>query len=184
MKFLYFSSLRAALVAGVNLIQLRSKNLTLVDYLGLANKVLALTRQFSATLLLNQSAQLLDQIDADGIHYTSQRLAALTHRPVASDKLFSVACHDRQQIQQAEQYQADCMTLSPVFITPSSPSRPALGWQRFATLANTTAIPIYALGGLSPIDLAQAQQCGAYGIAAKRSLWATNRTSLELVYNR
>lgn len=36
-------------------------------------------------------------------------------------------------------------------------------------------LAIYALGGMTPEHIAQAQQCGARGIAAIRSLWSTDR---------
>ncbi|MDQ3495652.1 MAG: thiamine phosphate synthase, partial [Pseudomonadota bacterium] len=42
---------------------------------------------------------------------------------------------------------------------------------RFARLRETVSLPVYAIGGLVPADLAQARQHGAQGIAAIRGLW-------------
>jgi 8-oxo-dGTP diphosphatase len=39
-------------------------------------------------------------------------------------------------------------------------------------LAQNYALPVFALGGLSPHDLEMARRNGAHGIAAIRSIWA------------
>ena len=46
-----------------------------------------------------------------------------------------------------------------------------LGWEGFASLREATALPLYAIGGLTPNEIATARQHGAQGIAAIRALW-------------
>ncbi|MDE2279879.1 MAG: thiamine phosphate synthase, partial [Xanthomonadaceae bacterium] len=47
-----------------------------------------------------------------------------------------------------------------------------LGWARFEALAGAAAMPVYALGGLSPEQLAQARTAGAHGVAGIRGFWS------------
>jgi 8-oxo-dGTP diphosphatase len=46
-----------------------------------------------------------------------------------------------------------------------------MGWARFEQLREQVSLPIYAIGGLGPDDIAIARQHGAQGIAAIRGLW-------------
>ena len=43
-----------------------------------------------------------------------------------------------------------------------------LGWNDFAALAQKSDIPVFALGGVAPEDLEQAQKHNAYGLAGIR----------------
>jgi 8-oxo-dGTP diphosphatase len=48
----------------------------------------------------------------------------------------------------------------------------AIGWERFAALAQDSGIPVYAIGGLGPCDLQRARRAGAHGLAMIRGAWA------------
>jgi 8-oxo-dGTP diphosphatase len=51
------------------------------------------------------------------------------------------------------------------------PDATPLGWQQFQKCVDQVAIPVYALGGMTPADLGMAHQHGAQGVAAIRALW-------------
>ncbi|MNN96758.1 hypothetical protein D3C81_2157920 [compost metagenome] len=53
----------------------------------------------------------------------------------------------------------------------SHPGAPALGWAAFEQLREQVSLPLYALGGLHPDDIAESRRHGAQGIAAIRALW-------------
>jgi 8-oxo-dGTP diphosphatase len=55
--------------------------------------------------------------------------------------------------------------------TTTHPGQPALGWNAFAALIESTAVPIYAIGGLQPGDLPAAVQRGAHGVALLTAAW-------------
>ena len=61
--------------------------------------------------------------------------------------------------------------LSPIKWTKSHPEMVGLGWQAMQALIDEVPMPVYALGGVSKSDLADAYEAGAQGIAAIRSLW-------------
>ena len=103
-----------------------------------------------------------------GEHLSTAKLMETRHRPVTSGVLLSAACHNLEQLQRAEQLEADLVFLSPVLATDSKPGRAAMGWQAFGKLAAQAYVPVYALGGLSERDLPQARQQGAVGIAGIR----------------
>jgi thiamine-phosphate pyrophosphorylase len=53
-----------------------------------------------------------------------------------------------------------------VFPTASHPGAPHLGAVRFAALARSTEMPVYALGGIDAENVMRLRQAGIAGIAA------------------
>ena len=167
----YLSALENSLLQGAQLVQFRSKNLDAENYLFLAEQVTDLVHKYGGKIVLNGSPNLLDKVNADGIHFTSAAIAEHTSRPLPENYLVSVACHNEEQIQQANLVKPNFAVLCPVFATPSSPKGIPLGWDKFKAVVSKAKFPVYALGGLEPKDYSIARENGAYGLAAKRALW-------------
>lgn len=162
---------RALREDGIRLVQLRAKNLEPDAYLVRAEKALGLCREYDARLLLNGEPELLQSIDADGVHLTSERLMSLERRPLAESKWLSASTHDRVQLDQAARIGCDFVTLSPLRTTPSHPEVDPLGWHDFQQLVETAAMPVFALGGMTRHDANHARAVGAQGIASIRDFW-------------
>ncbi|MFM8338966.1 MAG: thiamine phosphate synthase, partial [Fluviibacter sp.] len=52
--------------------------------------------------------------------------------------------------------------------TPTHPDMSPLGWAGFAQMIEGIALPVYAIGGMTAADVAQAQAAGAQGVAMLR----------------
>ncbi len=168
---LFMQQLERSLVAGVRLVQLRARSLPAEAYAGLAQRVLARCRHHGARLLLNAEPLLAERLGADGVHLNSSRLMALSERPLASPRLVAASCHNAGELARAQAIGADFALISPVAATASHPDATPLGWSRMGALLESVALPVFALGGVGPGDLATAYQHGAQGVAAIRSLW-------------
>ncbi|WP_226341482.1 MULTISPECIES: Nudix family hydrolase [unclassified Halomonas] len=162
---------RALREDGVRLVQLRAKGLDKSAYLARAERALVLCRQYGARLLLNAEPALLDEIDADGIHLTSERLMNLDRRPIAENKWLSASTHDQVQLSKAAVLGCDFVTLSPLRTTPSHPEVAPLGWHDFQQLVERAGMPVFALGGMTRFDADHARAVGAQGIASIRDFW-------------
>lgn len=162
---------RALVEDGIRLVQLRGKSLTRDAYVERAEQTLALCRKYKARLLLNADPELLDVVDADGIHLTSERLASLERRPIDEGKWLAASTHDRAQLEQAARTGCDFVTLSPLRTTPSHPEVAPLGWHDFQQLVETAGMPVFALGGMTRHDANHARAVGAQGIASIRDFW-------------
>lgn len=160
--------LQAALAQGVKLVQLRQLVLS-TEYIELAKK---LCDDAGASLQLNTS---LDSYNGSttqaGLHLSSQRLMALTERPVPLAVLFGASCHNECELQQAHAVGVDYILLSPVLPTSSHPNGNTLGWQVFKELVAGCKVPVYALGGMSPESIGQARASGAQGVAGISAWW-------------
>lgn len=106
-----------------------------------------------------------------GIHLGARLLGRFRDRPIPLDRILSCACHDDGDLRQAERLGADLALVGHVKATPTHPAQPPLGWTGLEALVARTALPVYAIGGLTADDLAAAREHGAVGIAAIRGFW-------------
>jgi len=167
----FLSNLEIALQQGVRLVQLRAKGMAAEEYKALAKQVVERCHAHGARLLLNGEPEWVAEVGADGVQLSSGKLQALTQRPLGKELLVAASCHTEQELQQALKLDADFALLSPIKWTKSHPDTGPLGWDEMRRLVDEMPIPIYALGGVSRDDLADAFAAGGQGIAAIRSLW-------------
>ena len=165
----FLARARAALDGGLRLIQLREKDWPAARQHALADALLALAARTGAQVLLNGDAERARAWGCAGVHWTGAVLAAATERPAGM--LCAASCHTREDVDKASTLAIDFAVLGPVLPTPTHPDAPALGWDGFARCVATTAIPVFALGGLSRNDLAAAIMRGAHGVAMRRGAW-------------
>jgi 8-oxo-dGTP diphosphatase len=122
-------------------------------------------------LLLDRDPADVGALDAGGFHATAAVLSQLRARPVAAEKWFGASCHGAADLARARELGADYAVLGPVRTTATHPDAAPLGWERFAQLAIGAGLPVYAIGGLGPADLAAAWQHGAQGVAGISAFW-------------
>ena len=167
----FLDSIKAALAAGIRLIQLRAPGWSRDSLAPLARRVYGLCREHGARLLLNADFELAAVLGLDGVHLPYRIASGLNERPVPASMLLGVSCHSPAELSQAANIGADFATLSPIRVTSSHPSAPALGWDQAQAWVTAARLPVYALGGMSEGDLEMAFDRGFQGIAAIRSLW-------------
>jgi 8-oxo-dGTP diphosphatase len=167
----FLTRLEHALQAGVRLVQLRKPAMPADQYRTLAQRVVVLAHRFGARVLLNAGPSLVAECGADGVHLNSARLMQAGQRPLPLPLLVAVSCHNASEIEQANRLGADFVVLSPVRATASHPGAVPLGWEEFSRLRQLSDVPVYALGGMLPADLAIACRAGAHGLAMIRGIW-------------
>ena len=165
----FLDRLQAALGNGLKLIQLRESKLPSAELERLAAQVVALAHAHGARVLVNGDIALARKVGADGVHLSSAQLLALNGRPEI--EWCAASAHNAAELAHAAELGLDFAVLSPVKPTLSHPAAATLGWEGFAELAAGMPMPVYALGGMSEIDMADAWQAGAHGIAMLRGAW-------------
>ena len=163
-------SLQRALEAGIARVQLRVRSLAPAAAAALAREVARDCGQAGVELLLNRDITLAAELGV-GVHLGSEQLAGLAGRPLPPGQAVGASCHDLAGLRQAVALGCDFAVLGPLQATASHPGAPTLGWDGFVALREQVALPIYAIGGLTPADLAIARGHGAQGIAAIGGLW-------------
>ncbi len=161
--------LEASLNKGLRMVQLREKNLARAELRALALKMLPLMKRHGARLLINAEIELARELGADGVHLNAAQLASLPQRPELP--WCAASCHNAEELRRAQELGCDFAVLSPVLPTLSHPGEPTLGWEKFAEIVRSSAVPVYALGGMTSASMQQAWQHGAHGIALLRQAW-------------
>jgi thiamine-phosphate pyrophosphorylase len=156
-----------ALKGGVRAVQLREKDLPDNDLLELACSLRALTRSFSARLLINGNVDIALASEADGVHVgAASRPVAEVRRLLGADRLVGYSAHSLDEALRAESDGADFVTFGPVYHTPSKAAYGApVGLSRLKEAAHRLKIPVFALGGVKISTVCEVRAAGAAGIA-------------------
>ena len=166
----WLAALDQSLDAGIRRVQLRLPGLEADRGRVL---VVAAARRCAATgaeVLVNGDIALAQELGL-GLHLRAAQLRQLHERPVAIGVQLAASCHDAEELRMAEALGCDFAVVGPLKPTPTHPEATGIGWTRFEHLREHVSLPIYAIGGLDPDDIATARQHGAQGIAAIRGLW-------------
>ena len=163
-----------ALRAGVRAVQLREKDLTTRDLYHLAGKLLAVTRETGAALLINDRVDVAMALPADGVHLTRRSLPPKEARELLGPaRLIGISCHSLAEVREAVDGGADFVVLGPIFETPSkmpygAPLTTALLQQARAA----TTLPVLAIGGINPARVPEVMAAGADGVAVISAVMA------------
>ena len=166
----WLAALDGALKAGVRRVQFRMPGVGRARRRHLLANAALRCDAAGAQLLVNGDLDLACELGL-GLHLRAAQLREHTRRPVSADVPLSASCHDGEELQLADALGCDFVLIGPVRPTPTHPDHGGIGWARFEALRERTALPIYAIGGMAPEDIAEARAHGGQGIAAIRGLW-------------
>jgi thiamine-phosphate pyrophosphorylase len=146
-----------------DVIHVRNKNATARELLELVGWYVARGDR----VVVNTRADIAMAAGAAGVHLPSGSFAPQELRVIAPRGFtIGVSCHNRDDLRRAADEGADYAYLSPVFAPISKQdSRPLLGLDGFAAAITGVAIPVFALGGMTPDRLSDCLAVGAAGIA-------------------
>ncbi len=145
------------------LVQVREKECNFQQVQHILSRALARAEPFGSRIVVNSDCGAFPQ--CGGVHLTSKALMQATARPAGTP--VGASCHDERELDQAEAIGVDYAVVGPVKATASHPDATPLGWERFEQLVHGRAMPIYAIGGLTRADLAEARRRGAHGLALR-----------------
>jgi thiamine-phosphate pyrophosphorylase len=162
--------IQAAVEAGVDLVQLREKDLPTRELAELAEAAVRTCRGTGTKIVINDRLDIAMGLAADGVHLGGQSLPAeIVRREAGKDFLIGVSCHSLDEALEAEAAGADYILLGPIFETPSKLRYgPPLGLAKLSEVARRTTIPVLALGGITVERVAECLAAGARGIAGIR----------------
>jgi thiamine-phosphate pyrophosphorylase len=150
------------LEGGVDILQLRAKEVPKSIVACLAEEIHALTAPLGVPLILNDHPDLLRDVPAEGAHVGQDdgsvaEARAAAGRPVIIGK----STHGLAQAVAAAEEGADYIGFGPLFATPTKPGRPAIGLQDIAAVHQKVSLPIFCIGGIKPENFAQVRDAGA-----------------------
>lgn len=156
--------------AGVDLIQLREKDMPTRELAAFAEAALQCARGTLARIVVNDRLDVAIGAGADGVHLGGQSLAPeVVRRQVGQNFLIGVSCHSLDEAVRAGANGADYILLGPIFETPSKIAYGSpLGLEKLSEVARKVKIPVIALGGITVERVKVCVAAGATGIAGIR----------------
>lgn len=157
-----------AVTAGVQLIQIREKNLTARVLFELTASVVAIARGSATRVLVNDRADVAAGAGAHGVHLTTRSLTpALVRKTFGANFMIGASTHSLDEAREARKQGANFAVFGPIFPTPSKGKYgPPLGVDRLAeTVCELAPFPLFALGGISTGNANECLRAGASGIA-------------------
>jgi thiamine-phosphate pyrophosphorylase len=165
--------------AGVDILQLRNKQLADRELLKRAQVLRAATAGTKTLFIMNDRPDLALLSQADGVHVGQEELSvAEVRRVVGPEMLIGVSTHDLSQARQAVLDGASYLGCGPIF--PSMTKRfadfPGLAFLR--AVAAEISLPAFAIGGITLENVAEVVATGVTRVAVSGAILRATSPSL------
>jgi thiamine-phosphate pyrophosphorylase len=168
---------RAAVAGGVDVVQLRDKQLADEELIAVANAARALCERLGALLIVNDRPLAAREAGADGVHVGQDDMSVHDVREIVGpDMLVGLSTHANSEIDAAEATTADGAPLvdyigvGPVHETPTKLGRPAVGVELVRYAAAEASVPFFAIGGLNAANVGDVLAAGATRVVVLRAI--------------
>jgi thiamine-phosphate pyrophosphorylase len=159
-------ALEIALAAGVRLFQYRNKSGLRKEIYKVSLELAGIVKRSGGIFVVNDHADIAKAVHADGVHLGQDDLPLEYARKIlGGDGLIGISTHNVVQAREAEAAGADYIGFGPIFQTTSKEVGPLQGSENLRLLRHSVNIPILAIGGIRPDNLAETMQAGADGVA-------------------
>src|SRR3712207_4162 len=131
-----------ALAGGVDVLQLRDKDVSDEQILAAAEGFRRVCGERGALFVLNDRPDLVRPAQADGVHVGQEDMPVAEVRAlVGPDALIGLSTHSAEQLAAGLESGADYVCVGPVYATPTKPDYPAVGLDLVRHAARTADRP-------------------------------------------
>jgi len=163
--------LRAALNGGVDVVQLREKELPRREIELAALTFRRLCDSYSALFIVNDDPDLARTCDADGVHIGQDDMSASEARAaLGPDAIVGLSTHSEEQIAASKNQPVDYVSVGPIWETPTKEGRPAVGLDLIRHAAAHAPHPFFAIGGIDAGNASRVVDAGARRLCVVRAI--------------
>ncbi len=163
---------KQAVVAGVDILQMREKGMSEKDLLTLGKDLLSLCREFNTTFIVNDSPYLARDLNADGVHLGQEdikRCPLLNARNIIGQgKIIGISTHSIEEFRKANSEDFDYIAFGPIF--PTKTKDYCIGADEIDEVLDITSKPVIFIGGINIENVGLLLDKGAKNIAAIRAI--------------
>jgi len=165
------SSLRAALDGGIDMVQLREKEMTDREFFGLVELLRRICEEYGVICLVNDRPQIARAVDADGVHIGNDDLPPqAARRVVGPGKIVGVTAHSLEEALAGQEGGADYLGFGTMFPTSTKVGLTIRGREEYARLGDQIDLPIFAVGGINLENLSELLEIGIRRVAVASAI--------------
>lgn len=162
--------LEAALRGGVDVVQLRDKELPHEELVRAAEPFRRACAKHGALFILNDRPELVERCGADGVHVgQGDASVADARRLVGTERLVGLSASTREELERADA-DADYLGVGAIFGTPTKPEAGTGGLELVHAARDLARVPWFAIGGIDEATVDEVAAAGAPGIAVVRAI--------------
>jgi thiamine-phosphate pyrophosphorylase len=171
-----FARLVEAVVgAGVRMVQLRDKSLPMMALAARARTALAIARRHApddpALVIVNDRVDVAAAVGASGAHVGAEDLPVhLARRVLGPDAVIGATAHDVAEARAAMAAGADYLGIGPCFSSATKQFRAFAPREFLRTVIAETALPVYAIGGITLEHLDELADLGVRRVAVSAAV--------------
>ena len=163
--------LDACIDGGVDVVQLREKNLTDKALVGRARVAAAVCAARGVPFVVNDRPDIALEVGADGVHLGQDDApCALARRILGDDAIVGLSTHDTDQLAASHLEPVTYISAGPVEPTPTKPGRPGTGIAYVAEASTRSRRPVFVTGGVTPATVPPLAAAGARHFVVVRYL--------------
>lgn len=167
----FLDAVASALKGGVDIVQLREKNMTANKIISLGKKIKLLCAEYNAIFIVNDRVDIAYVLEADGVHLGQDDMDISSARKILGhNAIIGISTHAPEQARKAVNEGADYIGMGPVFSTPTKPGRDAVGLDYVKWVSENISIPAFAIGGINLENVKEVTAHGAKRIAVVRAI--------------
>ena len=158
--------------AGVDLVQLREKEMEAGDVLRVGEPLLQACRDAAIPFIVNDRPDVALALGADGVHVGQNDLPPRATRDIVGDRIVGLSTHAPGEIDASRALGdvLDYVAVGPVNETPTKPGRPGTGIELVEHAARVLQLPWFVTGGMSEETLDPVMAAGARRIVVVRAI--------------
>lgn len=159
--------LKAATTAGAKMFQYRNKTASMKAAYAEALPLRKAAHELGVLFIVNDRCDLALAVDADGVHLGQGDLPLhLARKVMGPDKLIGISTHSREQVMAATAGGPNYLGFGPIFMPGSKLDHdPIVGPSGLRSIRPLTALPIFAIGGITADRTDEVIRAGADGVA-------------------
>lgn len=163
--------LPAAVRGGVDVVQLREKELSQRELLPKAQQAAEVCRNLGVLLIVDDWPDVALACGADGVHVGQDDMPPGEVRGIVGQEMIvGLSTHARSEIDAAAGQPVDYIGVGPVHETPTKLGRPAVGLGLVEYAASHAGQPFFAIGGIDEGNLGEVLIAGASRVCVLRAI--------------
>jgi thiamine-phosphate pyrophosphorylase len=167
--------LPAVLRGGVDVVQIREKDLDDEVRRATARLMVPICRDFGVPFIMNDSPELAASVGADGVHVGQEDDTVARCREVlGADAIVGLSTHSRQEFDDALDQRATYFSAGPIVATPTKPGRVGTGSSYAVECQARSDRPVFVTGGVTSDNIAALVDSGLRHFVVVRALTLSN----------